>query len=170
MLQLRPTGSDAAEASTSTRQLRRAYVCPDVLREHKLVAGEWARLISSGGGGVNGDEAKEAVVQLWPRATVEDDSELLWLHVEKLGDSHSEIVMHQQHLANLSTDPVKVHPFKPADSSGIAKEITIVPAAAHPSLPTSQLPSAQREAEWTTAAVKEALGASRHSRDREAVH
>lgn len=71
--------------------------------------------------------------------------------------SHTAIVLHSQQLQNISTGDVHVTQFRPTDSKGIAKELTVVPAAAHPSLPPSQLPSAQREAEWTVAAVKEAL-------------
>lgn len=70
MLRLRPTSSDTAEASTSTRHLRRAYLSPDVLRAHKLTAGDWARLRPA-----EGAEAGEVVVQLWPRSGVEDDGE-----------------------------------------------------------------------------------------------
>ena len=71
--------------------------------------------------------------------------------------SHTAIVLHSQQLQNISTGDVHITQFKPTDSKGIAKELTVVPAAAHLSLPPSQLPSAQREAEWTVAAVKEAL-------------
>jgi hypothetical protein len=71
--------------------------------------------------------------------------------------SHTAIVLHSQQLQNISTGDVKVTQFRPTHSKGIAKELTVVPAAAQPSLPPSQLPSAQREAEWIVAAVKEAL-------------
>lgn len=79
MLQLRPSSADTAEASTSTRQLRRAYVSPDVLRAHKLIAGDWARLSSLAGHVVPGTGGAEVVVQLWPRSGLDDDSQFLVL-------------------------------------------------------------------------------------------
>lgn len=70
------------------------------------------------------------------------------------------IVLHQQHLQNTSTELVEIVPFRGLESKGIAKELCIIPASAHPSLPPTQVPGAEREAEWTIAAVKEALGKS----------
>lgn len=60
----------AEAASTSFARLhRRAYVSPDLLRAHKLAAGDWVSLRPF-------TDAEEAIVtQLWPRAGVEDDGE-----------------------------------------------------------------------------------------------
>ena len=52
---------------TGTRQLRRAYLPPNVLREHKLTAGEWVILSSET------SETVIVVAQLWPRVGVQDD-------------------------------------------------------------------------------------------------
>ena len=52
-------------ASTdSSRRHRRAYLSPDVLRTYRLIAGDWVELRSPKG---------SVVVQLWPRAGLEDD-------------------------------------------------------------------------------------------------
>lgn len=50
--------------AASTRNIRRAYISPDTLRTHKLIAGEWVKLSSSEG---------NAVVQLWPQAGIADN-------------------------------------------------------------------------------------------------
>lgn len=71
MLTLRTTTISAGEASSTTRQNRRAYVSPDLLRTHKLPAGEWVSVTNSESSATSGS----VVVQLWPRSGLEDDGE-----------------------------------------------------------------------------------------------
>ncbi len=57
------------DGPSATRQNRRAHLSPDLLRDAKLAAGEWALLSSA----PTGDKRSSVIVQLWPRAGLEDD-------------------------------------------------------------------------------------------------
>ena len=56
------------DGTSSGRHQRRAYLSPEALRTHKLVAGDWAL--------VQAQEPYHGAVQLWPRVGLEDDSGL----------------------------------------------------------------------------------------------
>ncbi|WWC71496.1 uncharacterized protein I206_105454 [Kwoniella pini CBS 10737] len=122
--------------SRGTREIRRAYLSPDVLRTHKLVAGDWVLLKSANG---------FAVVQPWPRVGIEDDA----------------IILSPSHLSNLSESPVNLHRFKPdIHSYGKAalltlKEVTVGLGKAKTKLLATE--DSQREKEWLRAALKEIL-------------
>ena len=67
--------------SSSNRHNRRAYLSPDVLRIHHLIAGEWV-VLSSDRRDTRSDFVNDfvndfVIAQLWPRAGIEDNGE--WL-------------------------------------------------------------------------------------------
>jgi hypothetical protein len=51
---------EGADDFVSSREQRRAYISPDVLRTYKIPAGSWVVLAI---------DEKYAVLQLWPRAS-----------------------------------------------------------------------------------------------------
>lgn len=57
---------ELADETTVSREQRRAYVSPDILRTYKVPAGSWVVLATG---------KKYEVLQLWPRASADIESE-----------------------------------------------------------------------------------------------
>jgi AAA family ATPase len=54
--------TEVADDFTTSREQRRAYISPDILRTYKIPAGSWVVLAIG---------KKYAVLQLWPRASAD---------------------------------------------------------------------------------------------------
>lgn len=151
------------EGSTSSnRQNRRAYLSPDVLRTYKLAAGDWAILSPH-----NTHDAAFAVVQLWPRAGLEDDcASLTNEKIIKLIRSLLVVMISPGQLVNLSLGDIALYRFDPGRSSkGLLRSITVkdVPKEStdRPLRPgAGKEPVSERETAWLRAAIKEALSPS----------
>jgi AAA family ATPase len=121
-------------ATASTRNIRRAYISPDTLRTHKLIAGEWVRLSSNSEG--------NAVVQLWPQAGITDNGMCPLLMVVDI----SGLLLDTVHQLCIAEGSVQVSRFENSHCRGIAKTVTL-----------KGEPRAGREALWLEASVKETL-------------
>ncbi|WVQ95019.1 hypothetical protein IAU59_002111 [Kwoniella sp. CBS 9459] len=132
--------SSGTSSSSPSREQRRAYLSPEVLRAQKIVAGEWILLRSS---------KQVVVVQAWPRVGLDDDV----------------AVLSAIHQANLSELEVDLYRFKPeSHNHGRLQSITLneLPASTSSStVNTSSMqavgPSDSREDEFIKAAIKETL-------------
>jgi hypothetical protein len=60
---------EPTDETYSSREKRRAYISPDVLRTYKIPAGSWVAL-SSG--------KVYEVLQLWPRASADAEGKYIW--------------------------------------------------------------------------------------------
>lgn len=121
-------------ATTSSRNIRRAYLSPDTLRTYKLTAGEWVRLTSTKGG--------EVVVQLWPQAGVADNR----LFYTLTGTDSLGLILDPIQILSVSEGSIEVSRFEAGRCRGIAKTVSLIGAV-----------SAGREATWLDASVKETL-------------
>ncbi|KAK8854718.1 hypothetical protein IAR55_003457 [Kwoniella newhampshirensis] len=150
LTRLRAIYTDAGpSAPRPPRENRRAYLSPDLLRTYKLVAGDWVLL--------NSDEEKEqstVVVQLWPRAGLEDDVVLLPAS-QRLNLSATN--------ANLYRFKSEIHSQGRLKSIRL-KEATISDATIASKTKTVVDPSSARERAWCKAALKEALASSTYIR------
>ncbi|WWC93512.1 hypothetical protein V866_000347 [Kwoniella sp. B9012] len=128
-------------ASRGTRELRRAYLSPDVLRTYKMVAGDWVLLKSEKG---------ICVVQIWPRVGLDDDA----------------IVLSSTHLSNLSSSPIDLYRFTPEiHSHGKASRIRVKEVLETSTKPKSKGTVAEetsREKEWLRASIKEVLSSTNY--------
>nr|XP_018261557.1 AAA family ATPase [Kwoniella dejecticola CBS 10117]OBR83715.1 AAA family ATPase [Kwoniella dejecticola CBS 10117] len=123
-------------ASRGTREIRRAHLSPDVLRTHKLVAGDWV-LVKS--------ETGSLVVQTWPRVGLEDDV----------------VVLSSDYLSNLAKRQVDLERFKP-ESHSHGKASRVIIREVHKESGKTKLKAkgaeeTPREKEWLRASVKEIL-------------
>ncbi|WVR09537.1 hypothetical protein IAU60_006606 [Kwoniella sp. DSM 27419] len=141
LTRLRVASAQADSSETkSVRQLRRAYFSPDLIRTHKIVAGDWVVLQG---------QAAVVAVQAWPRVGLEDDA----------------VIVSATHQANSSSESVELHRFASADHShGRAKTIKLRRCdVASPSGPSSSRNNPRsvesRDGEWTKAAIREVLSA-----------
>ncbi|WVW85544.1 hypothetical protein I302_107582 [Kwoniella bestiolae CBS 10118] len=130
--------------SRGTREIRRAYLSPDVLRTYKLIAGDWVLLKGEKG---------ECAVQIWPRAGLADDA----------------IILSSTYLSNLSSSQVDLHRFKPEThlygkaSRFSLKEIT--DTSAKTKFKTSLSEESPREKEWLRVSIKEVLSSINYIRN-----
>ncbi|WWD02312.1 hypothetical protein V865_000351 [Kwoniella europaea PYCC6329] len=128
-------------ASRGTREIRRAYLSPDVLRTYKLVAGDWVLLKSEKG---------ICVVQIWPRVGLDDDA----------------IVLSTTHLSNLSSSSIDLCRFTPeVHSHGKASRIRVKEVPETSTKPKSKGTVAEetsREKEWLRASIKEVLSSTNY--------
>ncbi|OCF57516.1 AAA family ATPase [Kwoniella mangroviensis CBS 10435] len=128
-------------ASRGTREIRRAYLSPDVLRTFKLVAGDWVLLKLEKG---------VCVVQIWPRVGLDDDA----------------IVLSSTHLSNLSSSPIDLYRFAPeVHSHGKASTIRVKEVLETSTKPKSKRTIAEetpREKEWLRASIKEVLSSTNY--------
>ncbi|OCF38540.1 AAA family ATPase [Kwoniella heveanensis CBS 569] len=143
LMKVRVITSNEGEASSSTagitsltRELRRAYLSPEILRSQKIVAGDWIFLKSM----------KQAVVaQAWPRAGIDDDA----------------VVVSAVHQANLGEPTVELYRYKPEiHNYGRLQSITVnelPPTTAGTSKIKPQVTLNAREDEFLKAAIKELL-------------
>ncbi|WVQ80069.1 hypothetical protein IAT38_002170 [Cryptococcus sp. DSM 104549] len=140
LTKLTATSLEAGPSTPRTsivRETRRAYLSPDLIRTHKLVAGDWV-LLKAG--------ISTVVVQCWPRVGLEDD----------------EVTLSAAQLDNLASTDVELHRFRPGQSKGqlasvTLKEIPVAkdsPKAKAAALANYEIP---RERAWCKAALKEAL-------------
>ncbi|WWD19137.1 hypothetical protein CI109_103595 [Kwoniella shandongensis] len=146
LTRLRAVSQDAGpSAPRSTRENRRAYLSPDLLRTYKLVAGDWVLLNSE-----KEQEKGTVAVQLWPRVGLEDDV----------------VLLAPLQLVNLSGIEVDIYRFKPdMFSLGRLKSITLdeIPIPDPTVASKTKLvvdPSSPREKAWCKAALKEALASA----------
>lgn len=129
---------------TVSREQRRAYVSPDVLRTYKIPAGSWAVLATG---------KKYAVVQLWPRASAGIEG------VSMSQSSRTYKLMSLVVSVNATRFPegtegqVDMHLFEPS-SARIVKSVTL-------SSSSSAEDSSSREKDWMISHLKEELGKSR---------
>ncbi|WWC90625.1 uncharacterized protein L201_005561 [Kwoniella dendrophila CBS 6074] len=134
---LKATSDEAGPSATrGTREIRRAYLSPDVLRTYKLVAGDWITLKS---------ETGVIIVQAWPRVGLDDDA----------------IVLSPTYLSNLSSTQIDLYRFDAEShsygkaSSVSLKEIFEVTLKARQKQGLVQ--ETPREKEWLRASIKEVL-------------
>ncbi|WRT68478.1 uncharacterized protein IL334_005454 [Kwoniella shivajii] len=132
---LRAVADEAGPSvSGGTRDIRRAYLSPDLLRTHKLVAGDWVLLKSDSG---------IIAVQSWPRVGLDDDA----------------IVLSSIQLINLSSTQVDLLRFKPdVHCHGKAQRVQLKESTEGSARSKSKSPIAEetsREKEWLKASLKE---------------
>ncbi|KAK4688557.1 AAA family ATPase, partial [Tremellales sp. Uapishka_1] len=126
----------------SSRQNRRAFVSPDVLRTYRLAAGDWVVARPTGVG------ERGIVAQLWPQVGLEDDA----------------ICLSATHMINLaSAGTVEVHRSAEPRAAGILKSVTIqelpTPDGSKKRKVEVEVDEVgrQREDEWSKATIKESL-------------
>ncbi|WOO82216.1 AAA family ATPase AFG2 [Vanrija pseudolonga] len=135
------SGSDALPQ----RRNRRAHLAPELLRAHKLAAGDWLLVRSRLGGEATPKPLGWIVAQIWPRVGLEEDS---------IGLSPSQI-------ANLGEGDVEVYRFPTASSKGVLKLVTVKEVESKNKASADES-GVKREAGWRRAAVKEALNSVKY--------
>ncbi|WVF67432.1 hypothetical protein IAT40_002188 [Kwoniella sp. CBS 6097] len=132
-------GSSTTGTTSTSRELRRVYLSPEVLRAQKITAGEWILLKSS---------KQAVVVQAWPRVGLDDDV----------------VAVSSVHQANLSDPEIDLYRFKSElHNHGRAQSITInelpLVSNSNSKAAKSQLPvtANAREEEFLKASIKELL-------------
>ena len=129
---------------TVSREQRRAYVSPDVLRTYKIPAGSWMVLAIG---------QKYAVVQLWPRATADIEGVSVFQLSRTYELMSLAVSVSASRFPEGTEGNVDVHLFEPS-SARIVKSVTL-------SSSSSAEDMSSRETDWLISHLKEELGKSR---------